>query len=119
MSTYCAISAVLAEPARTIQASGALADRVYVHRLEGKGPAVMDLTLMTVGDRLLAYAVEHFGLPRFWAFLWAKLRFPAAAVAGYFSLFFLYALAQDTRQPWRNSSQPISMPEGLPRRTSS
>ena len=34
--------------------------------------------------------------------LWARLRFPIIAVAGYFALFFLYALAQDTRQPWRN-----------------
>lgn len=30
------------------------------------------------------------------------MRFPAAAVAGYFAIFFLYALAQDSRQPWRN-----------------
>ncbi len=36
------------------------------------------------------------------AVLWAKLRFPVAAVAGYFALFFLYALSQDGRQPWRN-----------------
>ena len=62
----------------------------------------LTLTLMTVGDRLLLYAVENFGLPRFWALLWANLRFPVAAVAGYFALFFLYALAQDGRQPWRN-----------------
>ena len=62
----------------------------------------LTLTLMTVGDRLLFYAVENFGLPRFWASLWARLRFPAAAVAGYFALFFLYALSQDGRQPWRN-----------------
>ena len=38
----------------------------------------------------------------FWAALWADLRFPVAAVAGYFALFFLYALSQDGRQPWRN-----------------
>ena len=62
----------------------------------------LTLTLMSVGDRLLLYAVEHFGLPRFWAALWADLRFPVAAVAGYFALFFLYALSQDGRQPWRN-----------------
>ena len=30
------------------------------------------------------------------------MRFPAAAVVGYFALFFLYALAQDTRRPWRD-----------------
>ena len=57
---------------------------------------------MSVGDRLLLYAVDGFGLPRFWAVLWAKLRFPVAAVAAYFALFFLYALSQDGRQPWRN-----------------
>ena len=62
----------------------------------------LTLTLMSVGDRLLLYAVDSFGLPRFWAVLWAKLRFPVAAVAGYFALFFLYALSQDGRQPWRN-----------------
>ena len=45
----------------------------------------LTLTLMSVGDRLLLYAVDSFGLPRFWAVLWAKLRFPVAAVAGYFS----------------------------------
>ena len=62
----------------------------------------LTLTLMSVGDRLLLYAVDSFGLPRFWAVLWAKLRFPVAAVAGYFALFFLYALSQDGRQPWRH-----------------
>ncbi len=60
------------------------------------------LALMTVGDRLLLYAVENFHLPSFLAELWARLRFPVSAVAGYFALFFLYALAQDVRQPWRN-----------------
>lgn len=62
----------------------------------------LTLTLMTVGDRVLAYAVEHFRLPELVAALWTRLRFPVAAVAGYFALFFLYALAQDTRLPWRN-----------------
>ena len=62
----------------------------------------LTLATMTVGDRLLGYAVLHFRLPAFVAELWARLRFPVAAVAGYFALFFLYALAQDTRQPWRN-----------------
>ena len=62
----------------------------------------LTLVLMTVGDRLLGYAVGHFRLPLFLAELWARMRFPAAAVAGYFALFFLYALAQDGRQPWRN-----------------
>lgn len=60
------------------------------------------LTLMSVSDRLLAYAVAHFRLPPFVARLWGELRFPVAGVAGYFALFFLYALSQDGRQPWRN-----------------
>lgn len=62
----------------------------------------LTLTLMSVSDRILAYAVAHFRLPAFVAELWARLRFPVVAVVGYFALFFLYALAQDSRQPWRN-----------------
>ena len=62
----------------------------------------LTLVLMSVSDRLLAYCVANFGLPVFIAELWAKLRFPLAAVVGYFALFLLYALAQDGRQPWRN-----------------
>ena len=62
----------------------------------------LTLVLMRVSDRLLAYCVANFGLPAFIAELWAKLRFPLAAVVGYFALFLLYALAQDGRQPWRN-----------------
>ena len=62
----------------------------------------LTLVLMSVSDRLLAYCVANFGLPAFIAELWAKLRFPLAAVMGYFALFLLYALAQDGRQPWRN-----------------
>lgn len=60
------------------------------------------LTLMTVGNRFLGYAVENFRLPPFVAGLWARLRFPVAGTVGFFALFFLYALAQDERQPWRN-----------------
>ena len=62
----------------------------------------LTLVLMSVSDRILAYCVANFGLPAFIAELWALLRFPVAAVVGYFALFFLYALAQDSRQPWRN-----------------
>ena len=62
----------------------------------------LTLVLMSVSDRVLAYCVANFGLPAFIAALWARLRFPVAAVVGYFALFFLYALAQDGRQPWRN-----------------
>lgn len=63
---------------------------------------VLTLTLMTVGERILWYAVANFNLPVFIAELWVALRFPTAAVTGYFVLFALYALAQDSRQPWRN-----------------
>ena len=62
----------------------------------------LTLVLMSVSDRILAYCVANFGLPAFIAELWARLRFPLAAAVGYFALFFLYALAQDSRQPWRN-----------------
>ena len=62
----------------------------------------LTLVLMTVSDHILAYCVANFGLPAFVAELWARLRFPLAGVVGYFALFFLYALAQDGRQPWRN-----------------
>lgn len=60
------------------------------------------LALMTVGDRVLSYAVVHVRLPGFVAEAWARLRFPVVAVLCYFALFLLYALAQDVRQPWRN-----------------
>src|SRR5699024_9281550 len=60
------------------------------------------VVLMTIGERILGYAVEHLGLPSLAAELWNRLRFPAIAMLAYFALFFLYALAQDTRQPWRN-----------------
>ncbi len=62
----------------------------------------MTLTVLTVGDRLLYYAVTHFHLPAFVAHLWARLRFPVVAVAGFFVLYLLYALAQDHRRPWRD-----------------
>ena len=62
----------------------------------------LTLILMTVGERFLLYAVEQFRLPVFIAELWVRLRFPVIAVVGYSALFFLYALAQDSHQPWRN-----------------
>lgn len=62
----------------------------------------LTLILMTVGERFLLYAVEQFHLPALAAELWVRLRFPVTAVVSYFALFFLYALAQDSRQPWRN-----------------
>ena len=62
----------------------------------------LTLSLMTFGERALWYTVEHFHLPAVAAGMWARLRFPVSALVGYFALFFLYALAQDGRQPWRN-----------------
>ena len=62
----------------------------------------LTLTVLTVGDRLLAYAVRNFRLPMLVAETWARLRFPVAAVAGFFVLYFLYALAQDHRRPWKD-----------------
>ena len=63
---------------------------------------VLTLLLMTVGERILDYAVMHFHLPLLAAQLWAALRFPMAALVACCALFFLYALSQDGRQPWRN-----------------
>ena len=63
---------------------------------------ILTLVLLTVGEWLLGYAVAHFGLPVAAAELWQRLRFPAMAVLMYFALYFLYALAQDERQPQRN-----------------
>ena len=60
------------------------------------------LAVMTVGDRILGYAVTHLSLPGLVAETWARLRFPVVAAAGFFALFFLYALAQDGRRPWRD-----------------
>ena len=83
--------------------------RAVIHRLKTLlytvvliSAIALTLALMTIGDRLLGYAVGNFRLPLLLAELWARMRFPAAAVVGYFALFFLYALAQDGRQPWRN-----------------
>jgi membrane protein len=62
----------------------------------------LTLTLMTVGERFLLYAVEQFRLPVLIAELWVNLRFPVIIVVGYFALFFLYAMAQDHRPRWRD-----------------
>lgn len=62
----------------------------------------LTLVLMTVGERFLLYAVDHFRLPVLVAELWVNLRFPVIALVGYFALFFLYALAQDNRPHWRD-----------------
>lgn len=53
------------------------------------------LLLLTVSDRLLAFAVTYVRLPAFVAALWAALRFPLAAVLGCGALLALYAMAQE------------------------
>lgn len=62
---------------------------------------ILTLTLMSVSNTVLAYAVEHFHLPSFVASLWATLRFPLAALLAYFALLVLHAIVQDTRRRWR------------------
>lgn len=63
---------------------------------------VLTVTLMSVSNTVLQYAVVHFQLPSFVAQLWATLRFPLAAVVACFALLALYAVTQDFHQPWRN-----------------
>lgn len=60
------------------------------------------LTVLSVSDWLLGWAVETVHLPYFAAFLWERLRFPVAAAAGFFALSALYILAQDARTKWRH-----------------
>lgn len=76
--------------------------KILVYTLMLIAAIALTLMLLTVSDRLLTYGVERLGLPALIAWLWAALRFPLAAVVGYFALFFLYAFSQDVRQPWRN-----------------
>lgn len=56
---------------------------------------ILTVTLMTVSNRILAWAVENLKLPVFVADLWGMLRFPVIALIGFSALFALYALAQD------------------------
>lgn len=63
---------------------------------------VLTLTLISVSNTVLQYAVANFRLPPFVAALWARLRFPLAALLACFALLALYAITQDDRQPWRN-----------------
>ncbi|MEG1658635.1 MAG: YihY/virulence factor BrkB family protein [Oscillibacter sp.] len=62
----------------------------------------LTLTLLSVGESMLSYAIAHFGLPPFVARLWTALRFPVVAAMAFFALLCLYALAQDSRKPWWN-----------------
>ena len=63
---------------------------------------IMTVTLMTVTDTALRFAMAHFGLPAVAAELWNRLRVPVVVAAAFFAVFGLYALSQDSRQPWRN-----------------
>lgn len=76
--------------------------KTFIYTLLLIATIVLTLVLMSVSDRILAYCVANLRLPPFIAYLWTLLRFPVAAVVGYFALFTLYALAQDGRQPWKN-----------------
>lgn len=60
------------------------------------------LTVLSVSDWLLRWAVETVALPGMVAQLWELLRFPVAGAAGFFALCALYILAQDERPKWRH-----------------
>lgn len=62
----------------------------------------LTLTVMTIGERVLDYAVVTIGLPQMVADLWRWARFPLLATVVYLALHTLYALSQDKRQSWRN-----------------
>lgn len=66
------------------------------------GTVAVTLTVLTVTENALELATVRFGLPAAAAELWNRLRFPAAGAAAFFAIFGLYALSQDSRQPWRN-----------------
>lgn len=59
----------------------------------------LTLAMMTVGDRLLAYAVENFSLPPVAAEAWARLRFPVAGTTGFFALFSSMPLPRTAASP--------------------
>lgn len=75
--------------------------RVLIYTVSLIVTIVLTLTLMTVGERVIGYAVRQLRLPALVGRLWVWLRFPAAALALFFTLLLLYALAQDSRPPWR------------------
>ena len=69
--------------------------RLLAYTLVLMGAIVITLVLMTVSDRLLAFAVTHWHLPPLIARLWAALRFPLAAALGCGALVALYAAARE------------------------
>ena len=62
----------------------------------------LTLSVLSVSDWILQYAVEHFYLPIVVAEIWGRLRFPAVGAVGFFALCGLYVLAQDEKPLWRN-----------------
>lgn len=58
------------------------------------------LTLMTIGDRVLTFAVTTFHLPVQVAQLWVGLRFPLLALVMYTAIHTLYAMSQNKRLPF-------------------
>lgn len=62
----------------------------------------LTLVLLTVSNHAAEFAVERFHLPPLAARLWKTLRFPLVGISCCAALVLLYAMAQDTRQPWRN-----------------
>ncbi len=61
----------------------------------------LTLTVMTIGERVLTFAVGTLGLPQMVADLWQWARFPLLAAVVYLALYALYALSQDKRPSWR------------------
>lgn len=63
---------------------------------------VLTVVLMSVGERVLYFAITRFHLPTAAAVLWTQLRYPVAAALMFSSLYMLYAFSQDSHQPGRN-----------------
>jgi membrane protein len=63
---------------------------------------VLTLVTLMVSNLALHYATEHFSFPLELAVLWRQLRYPLVTVLMFFALYLLYALTQDSRQPWKN-----------------
>lgn len=62
----------------------------------------LTLAMMTVGDRLLAYAVENFSLPPVAAEAWAGFGSPWRAPPAFSPCFSSMPLPRTAAQPWRN-----------------
>ena len=76
--------------------------KTFLYTIVLLAAVAVTVVLMTVSNRILAFAVENLGLPAFAAELWAGLRFPLSTVTAYFAIYLLYALAQDGARNWRD-----------------